>query len=271
MLAPLTETNTIFSDHAKAPQHAGTELFHGDRINWSLLTGMDANWDNPWRYVGVVNFDFVLNRLPSVITDLRDYLYSDLKPQHVFWGHLGATTRVTDINLSGLGGAGDVEDATQVDFCLVNIFNENAMMYVPTSGALFIGSGAVADDDKSADDLALAQLHTKNVYTLNALRDFGRKHSRRLRSSTWILHAVVGIINHSVLHGYRPVVTLDVDDHSLEIEARLDADRLLLLHVRGSGIVEGQIYSKLSETKSISRTKASDFLAWLVSQDGQDT
>ena len=67
-------------------------------------------------------------------------------------------------------------------------------------------------------------------------------------------------INHSVLHGYRPVVTLDEDDDSLEIEARLGPDQLLLLHVQASGIVYGQMYSKSFGTKIIDRIKASDFL-----------
>lgn len=274
MLAPLTETNTIVTDDTNAPLHAGTDLFLGDGGRWSILNALVApKRYNPWLHIGVVQCDFVLNILPAVITDLADQIYPDLMPQHGFWEHPRAKPiRLIEFDLSGLGGVEVVGDATQVDFCVVDISDENDMMYAPTTDALFSVSGSLGDDvDKFVDDPAIAQLQTKNVYTVNAIKNFGRVNSRRLRSSPSILHAVVQIINHSVLHGFRPVVNLDDDDHSLEIEARLDPDHLLLLHVRGSGIVDGQIYSKSFGTKTIDSTKASDFLDWLVSKDGQDT
>ena len=140
----------------------------------------------------------------------------------------------------------------------------------PVEDDEFDGTPNFALANISDEELAVSGLQTDNVYTLDAIKHFSRLNARQLRGSPWIRSSVVGIINNSIMRGYRPVVNLDDDDDSLEIEARLDSDKLLLLHIRGSGIVEGLISSKSSGTQWIDRINADDFLDWLVAQNVQD-
>jgi hypothetical protein len=171
-----------------------------------------------------------------------------------------------------LGNLGAAWNPNNEDFCLVDIYEE-------IDGIL--GNPADLDDYgfQSAGEPDLGHLHSENVYAIDAIKEYWRLNAmqrpfsqgilvaRRRRLSKEILDSVVGIINYFVLRGYRPVVTLDDADDSLEIGANLDADQLVLLHVRGSGFVDGRIYSKSFTTKTINRTQASDFLNWLDVQD----
>ena len=74
------------------------------------------------------------------------------------------------------------------------------------------------------------------------------------------------IISISVRRGYHPVATVDETDNSLEIEARLDPDHLLLLQVWPSGAVEGLIFSEAEGCKVIGPTTVDSAVDWLRSE-----
>ena len=72
------------------------------------------------------------------------------------------------------------------------------------------------------------------------------------------------ILGLSTSAGYHPVVS--ETDYSLEIEARLDPDTLLLLEVWPSGAADGLIYTGSGEFKIIPDDTATGVLHWLLSE-----
>ena len=71
------------------------------------------------------------------------------------------------------------------------------------------------------------------------------------------------ILDLSVQRGYLPVVAIDETDGSVEIEARLDPHRLLLLQVWPSGAADGLIFSDGEGSSSIEANTVSGVLTWL--------
>lgn len=113
-------------------------------------------------------------------------------------------------------------------------------------------------------DPAPELLHASK-YVQTAMEEFRRLNAAALLASPRVLGSVVQILNLSVRRGYHPVATLDETDNSLEIEARLDPNRLLLLQVWPSGAADGLIFSDAEGFKSIEATMVSDVVDRLVS------
>lgn len=109
----------------------------------------------------------------------------------------------------------------------------------------------------------MAELHTQRKYVRTALEGF-KKLNADEPSIIETLSCAIRILNLSIDRGYRPVVTLDEDDQSLEIEARLDPDRLLLLQAWASGSAEGIIFSDAKGFTTIEADTVSEMLGWLV-------
>lgn len=111
------------------------------------------------------------------------------------------------------------------------------------------------------------KLLVQNKYVRDAVGEFKRLNKLDLRASRRIFGAVVEILNHSVRRGYHPIATVDETDYSLEIEARLNPNHLLLLQVWPSGATEGLIFSDREGFKSLEPTTVSGVVDWLGSSD----
>ena len=81
--------------------------------------------------------------------------------------------------------------------------------------------------------------------------------------------AVAKILNLSIGRGYHPVTTIDETDKSLEIEARLDPYRLLLLQVWPSGAADGRISSDMEGAELVLTGMVTGVADWLVSSEAE--
>jgi hypothetical protein len=112
-----------------------------------------------------------------------------------------------------------------------------------------------------------AELLPASKYVQDAVEKFRRLNAPALRSSPDAFGAVVQILNFSIRRGYHPVATVDETDNSLEIEAKLDLKRLLLLQVWPSGAADGLIFSDAEGFKSIESTTVNGVVDWLLSSE----
>ncbi len=109
--------------------------------------------------------------------------------------------------------------------------------------------------------LTARNLLSESEYVLNAVEEFASQLNDR---SPWTLDYVIRLINLSARQGYRPVVTYDGEDNSLEIEARLDQSRLLLLQVWTSGTADALIFSESDGFTAIEANEVGAVLTNLV-------
>lgn len=129
------------------------------------------------------------------------------------------------------------------------------------------GSLGLMRDLPGAEHDPAAELLPASKYVQDAVKKFRTLNGPALLASPGTFGAVVEILNLSIGRGYHPVATVDETDNSLEIEARLDSNRLLLLQVWPSGTADGLIFSDAEGFKSIEATEISEFLRSLVSHE----
>lgn len=102
------------------------------------------------------------------------------------------------------------------------------------------------------------RIRTENEHLLASVEQFQQA------SLPATFDSVVRIINFSVDRGYHPVAAVDDDEASLEIEARIDPNRLLLIQVWPSGVVDGVVFGHVG-FQSIEATTVNGVLDWLDS------
>jgi hypothetical protein len=129
------------------------------------------------------------------------------------------------------------------------------------------GIPGVVQDMPGPAGRSVPELLTESKYVQGAVAEFRRLNGPALRASPRVFGFVVEILNHSVRRGYRPVVTVDEADNSLEIEARLDPNHLLLLQIWPSGATDGLVFSDREGFKSLEPTTVSGVVDWLVSSE----
>jgi hypothetical protein len=115
-------------------------------------------------------------------------------------------------------------------------------------------------------DPAPELLHASK-YVQDAVEEFRRLTAPALRASPQAFGAVVKILNLFIRRGYPPVATVDKTDNSLEIEARLDPNRLLLLQVWPSGAADGLIFSDPNRFEPLGVTEISEVLQSIASRE----
>ena len=120
---------------------------------------------------------------------------------------------------------------------------------------------------RTANREILSRLQTENEFILEAVEKFTQANASALGDSPSTLDSAIQIIMFAINRGYRPVVTVDDEDNSMEIETNIDTNRLLLLQVWGSGDADGVVFLNGEDFSTIEATAITGVLEWLTSAD----
>lgn len=133
----------------------------------------------------------------------------------------------------------------------------------------FSGSSGTSTQALRGEDAETPpRLRTENRHTHEMVSKFRRLNSEDLLSSAGTLSAIIGIINHAESRGYHPVVTLDTEEKSLEIETVVVPDTVLLVEVWGSGAADAVVSIKSQGINPLEATTVFEIVDWINATEG---